>query len=505
MEVALAFRNEKAHHQNNVIVHIMTEQCLQEAFQSPEWFVDGHCEILKAAAALNDFNARESEIIFVYPSSENIPLTVFVGLGPRTLLNARQFQNAGAALSKRVSKLNLQHVMLDISGLDNIDPHDMIKPFLEGIAIGAYTFTKYISESKPFPLGKMTVVIPDYVDKDTATQAVMDASHNIAASNIARRLTDEASNYKTPEKFENLVKDILSKQKYNIFTLDYNALATENLSLIRAVGQAGSDLPRLLIIETHPFESDFTLGIVGKAVTFDSGGLMIKSHEQMPYMREDVGGAAAIAGVLSVIDQLSLNYNLVAAIPIAENLIDSKSYRPSDVCITRNGHSIEINNTDAEGRLLLADSFIYLQDKYKLNLLIDVATLTGAIVRALGSKMAGYFTNNQYIADQLEIASCKSRERFWRMPLAKEYDRLLNSTYADLKNDGGEPKAITAALFLQHFVNSGLPWLHLDVGGILVPDPNDPLYGGGYFSTGIPTITLIEFLKLLNVTHPSFK
>lgn len=498
MNISILYPDELKPESTNVLVHILTEEGLHERLTSETEHEQLGLEILARAQQLNDFRGRMGDFLILYPQDATANITIYVGLGPRPDLNSRQFQNAGAVLARRVSALTLQQVVLNLADQTTLDPRETIKPFIEGIAIGAYTFSKYFSTRKPFPLGALFIVIPTYLDKASVLQALDEASQNVAASNVARHLTNEASNFKTPEKFEGLLRESLANSGFAITTLHERDLELENLNLIRAVGRAGSEPPRLILAHNVTHKSAFTLGIVGKAITFDSGGFMLKAHDQLPHMREDVGGSASVIGVLSVIDRMKLDYNVVAAIPIAENLIDSKAYRPADVIITRNDISVEVSNTDAEGRLLIGDCFSYLQDKFDLNVLLDVATLTGAITRALGVKMSGYFTNNEQLSDYFQQAYTKSREKFWRMPLEQVYRSCLRSEFADIRNDGGEPKAIVAALFLEHFVHNHLPWLHLDVGSILATPSDDPLYGSKSYSSGIPTMTIMEFLRILN-------
>ncbi len=505
MEIQIIYKRDVIPDPIPVIINILTCEGLQETLECQTKYPAKSLHVLANAYRLNDFTGRAGDVFLIYPESPDENLHVFVGLGPRHDLTPRQFQNAGAILSKRIANLNLACVILDLSTSSRVEPYTTVKPFIEGIAIGSYTFSKYFSKSKPFPLGRMTVIIPDDVSREDTILGIRDAAFNVHASNIARRLTDEASNYKTPDKFESLIQDALCESEYQIKTLDDSRLANEKLNLIRAVGRAGSAPPRLMIIESRQKRGEINVGIVGKAITFDSGGLMIKTHQDMPYMHEDVGGAASVVGALSVIPKLDVSFNVMAAIPIAENLIDSNSYRPSDVFITRNGLSVEVNNTDAEGRLLLADSYLYLQDQFPLNFLVDVATLTGAITRALGTKVAGYFTNHEILAEIFDASCQQSQEKFWRMPLEREYLSNLKSEYADIRNDGGEPKAITAALFLQKFIPDHLPWLHLDVGSILLGTSDDPLYGGKMYASGKPAITLIEFFRQLNQHLPLFE
>lgn len=502
MEIKIFHENEFIYEKNNMIINIITEDRLDEVLENNFKYPAELLSMLKKARNISEFTGNLGDIIILYPSastSSGDKIYMFAGLGKRDKLTPRVFQNCGAIISKRFSNFHVCEAVLDLSANTHIDPLCTIKPLLEGIAIGAYTFSKYFTKKTPFPLGKMHIIIHESIDKESAQESVREASINISASNIARHLTNEASNNKTPDKFANLIHEIIKHPVFNIKTLDYDTLKDEGLNLLCAVGQAGSELPKLCIIEYIKDDSLPFIGIVGKAVTFDSGGLMIKSKDSLPHMREDVGGAASLIGVMSVVPKLDLNFNIIAAVPIAENLIDSNSYRPSDIIVTKGNISVEISNTDAEGRLMLADSFLYLQEYYKLSAIIDIATLTGAITRALGKKIAGFFTNNIYFEEVFKRAYERSLEKFWQMPLEEEYMHDLKSPFADIKNDGGSgPKAICAAIFLSFFIKNNLPWLHLDVGSSISPGSNDILYGCHDYANGMPSITIIELFRIIN-------
>lgn len=505
MEIKVYHKKDLSLNKDRVFIHIITKNRLSHVLMTGKGYSENTLRTLEKARIIREFCGNVGDILIVYPDSD-INIQVFVGLGEINELSPRVFQNCGALLAKRLANFQIKEAVLDLSSNSSIDPFFTVKSFLEGIAIGAYTFSKYFTKQNPFPLGMLRILIHDKVDRETAENSILDASINISASNIARHITNEAANNKTPDKLEAVIKRLFHNygNLYRIKTLDYNELRKEKLNLLAAVGQAGSELPRLTLIEFIFDKSYPTVGIVGKAVTFDSGGLMIKSKDSLPHMSEDVGGAAALIGAMSVVHKLKLNFNVVAAIPIAENLIDSNAYRPSDIIVTKDGTSVEINNTDAEGRLMLADSFLYLQENYELIALMDIATLTGAITRALGKKIAGFFTNNQKLANLFKTAYSKSLEKFWQMPLEPEYNKNLNSHFANIKNDGGEPKAICAAMFLSYFIKNDLPWLHLDVGSCINPGSNDILYGSYDYANGIPSITIVEFLRILNSSDKDF-
>ncbi|MBN1356167.1 leucyl aminopeptidase family protein [bacterium] len=489
----------------DTVINMVTVEGLEEALVNHDRFAPHHCRMLERAKHSGDFTGAAGDYLIRYPDDGSENIHIFLGLGSRKTMDSRTVQSAGAVLARKMSKRTVHSALLDLALPVKPDPRRIIKPFLEGIGIGAYTFTKYFKDRKPFPLGRMTLVISDDMSRDEVYDAVTDAAHNIQASNISRHLTTEAANFKTPAKFEALVLENLEGSGLNVRILQADDLEREKLHMIQAVGQAGSDPPRMLIIEHIRDDRPFCLGIVGKAVTFDSGGLMLKARESLPHMRDDMAGAGAVIGAVSALKWLDLDYNVVAAIPVAENLVDSKAYRPADVILTRWGKSVEIVNTDCEGRLLLADAFMYLQDTCSLNAMLDVATLTGAAYRALGNRVAAYFTNDERLDALIRETQIRSREKFWRLPLEHDYLELIRSDLADVSNEGGDPKTISAALFLELFIRENLPWLHLDIGGILTPDRNDPLYGPNAFGSGVPVVSLIEFLRLLNRKLPEFQ
>ncbi len=496
--IDIVYQKDLVINKGDMIVHLLTLEGLAESLAKQKRFSADQATLLTRARDLGSFKGDLGELFMNIPNNVDESVHIYVGLGSRKDRNSRTYQNAGALLAQRVAHMNIHSMILDLAIPKNMELTCSIKPFIEGIAIGSYTFSKYFRERKPFPLGKMTVVIPNYMDINHAKSALADAAHNIQVSNISRHLTNESANNKTPALFEALIKNHLVDSSFVLHSLQEPDLREENLNLLRAVGQGGSETPRLLIVEDIKPERSFCLGIVGKAVTFDAGGLMLKSPESLPFMREDMAGAAAVIGTLSVIRNLNLDYNVVCAIPIAENMLDAKAYRPADVFKTRWDISVEVTNTDCEGRLILADAFMYLQDKYPLNAMVDVATLTGAVGRALGNLMCGYFTNDSRMNHLIEQAQQLSLEKFWRLPLEQAYRPFLKSVIANIKNDGGGPKGITAALFLETFIKKGLPWLHIDLGRVVTPAADDPLYGNPEYVTGIPAMTLIEFFRLLN-------
>jgi len=263
-------------------------------------------------------------------------------------------------------------------------------------------------------------------------------------------------------------------------------LLEQNLPAIHAVGRAAEQSPKLLQLDWGA-DGDPLVALVGKGVCFDSGGLDIKSAVGMRLMKKDMGGGAHVLALARLIMQAKLPVRLLVLIPAVENSVSGNAYRPGDVISTRQGLSIEIGNTDAEGRLVLADALWYTQDRFKPRLVVDLATLTGAIIVALGSSHAGLFSNDDALSGQLTAAGQEVGEPVWRLPLGRDYDKLINCDVADMKNISGGRGAgsITAAQFLQRFVKDGTPWAHLDIAGVTWSSKVQPTVPKGGTAFGV--------------------
>jgi leucyl aminopeptidase len=271
----------------------------------------------------------------------------------------------------------------------------------------------------------------------------------------------------------------------------------KDMGCLVAVGQGSSDKAKLIVIEWKPNHSKDVIGLVGKGVTFDSGGLSIKPSKSMETMKDDMAGAATVLGAIRASAQLKINQNIVAVIPCVENMISGDSYRPGDILKSYSGKTVEMLNSDAEGRLILCDAISYIQEKYKLTCLIDLATLTGAIVVALGEIFCGVFCNNEDLFEKLNKSSINTKEKIWRMPLDEEFDKLMNSDVADIRNisnsdcGGG---ASTAAQFLQRFINNNsTKWAHLDIAGVSYS--SKPYMFNDKYASGFGVRLLVDFIS----------
>jgi leucyl aminopeptidase len=309
----------------------------------------------------------------------------------------------------------------------------------------------------------------------------------------ARRLSDMPPNLLYPETFADEARRVAMRAKLKVTVWDQDKLAQEGAGGILAVGSGSHRPPFLIVLEYQgKGQSRQPWALVGKGVTFDSGGLCIKSAEGMAQMKSDMAGAAAVLSTVAAAAELRLPRPLVAVIPLAENMTGGGAWRPGDVVRTLSGQTVEIVNTDAEGRMILADALSIAQ-KYKPARLIDIATLTGACQVALGPSVAGLFANDDGLADAVLAAGLEAGEDYWRMPLYPAYEDELKSEIADFRHMGSRAGgAINAALFLQRFVRPGLPWAHLDIAGTARRQKKTPSCPEG--ATGFGTRTLLKLL-----------
>lgn len=311
---------------------------------------------------------------------------------------------------------------------------------------------------------------------------------------MARDLVNQPGNIKSPEYMATQAAEMATAAGLKCMVLDRAQLKTEGCGALLAVGQGSVREPRLIVLEYlggNPGEKP--LALVGKAVVFDSGGLSLKPGEKMDEMKSDMAGGAAVLGTMAAAAGLKLPVNLIGIIPAVENLPSGTAYRPGDILTSLSGKTIEVLNTDAEGRLILADALTYAA-RFAPRAVIDLATLTGACIIALGNHTTAVLGTDQALIDRLRQAGEETGERLWQLPLWEEYDEQIKSEVADVKNTGGRPAGtITAAAFLRKFVPEGCPWAHLDIAG-----PSWEEKGGGYLplgATGVGVRLLIRYLE----------
>jgi leucyl aminopeptidase len=414
---------------------------------------------------------------------------VLVGVGKADELTLGRFRRAGAAAARQVRKVTtVATTLVELADRAGIDRSDAAQAVAEGFALGSYEFLKYKRESKPTKLRRVTVV----GGGGAKVKAALERGSAIAdAVSWARDMVNEPAGAKSPDAFARATQRFLRGTGVTVQVLSGAQLKQRRLGGIVGVGQGSEQPPRLVKLTYNPAgRARGTLALVGKGVIFDSGGLSIKTAGGMETMKTDMGGGAAVIAAMSVLRDLDVKTRVIGFVPMVENMPSGKAIRPGDVLEIRNRKTVEVLNTDAEGRLILADG-LSLAAEAKPDAIIDLATLTGACVVALGEKIAGLMGNDDVWIDQVRAAADRAGEPVWPLPLPREYRKLLDSEVADLRNigTGGYGGALTAGLFLQEFVDERA-WAHLDIAGPARAAGDDgELVKGG---TGFGVRTLVE-------------
>jgi leucyl aminopeptidase len=366
----------------------------------------------------------------------------------------------------------------------------------EGSLLGSYTFEHYKTKDrdKRFSFGGMTLLLPKGVPVKEARTRSERTQALCRAVSLARDLVSQPGNVATPAYLADAARLLASRHAMTCRVIEQEELEQLGMNALVAVGKGSAVAPRLIVLEYRGAgNSGRTVALVGKGITFDSGGISIKPGAGMEEMKTDMSGAAAVLGTLDAAAALKLPVNLVGIIPTAENMPDGKAYKPGDVLTSLSGQTIEITNTDAEGRLILCDALHFARTKFKPAAMIDLATLTGACVVALGHEASGMMGTDRRLLDDLKRAGERCGERVWELPLWDEYGEAMKSDIADLKNAGSrDGGSITAGWFLKQFVGS-TRWVHLDIAGTAWSDKVRPCAPKG--ASGVGVRLLIEYLR----------
>lgn len=371
--------------------------------------------------------------------------------------------------------------------VDLIDREELTCDFAFGIELASYTFDKYFTAKPESFYPKLERIIFTGI-KDMTDYKPLSGVAN--AVRYARDLINEPANYLTPEVFAADIRR-LEYLGLDVKILDEKAMKERGFGLALAVAQGSVNKPRVAVIKWkgNKESDDFAVGLVGKGVTFDSGGISIKPAAGMGDMKQDMAGAAAMVAVMKSLALQQTQKNVVAVVGLVENMPSGSAYRPGDIFRSMSGQTVEVQNTDAEGRLVLADCLTYIQEEYKPEYVVDMATLTGAIVIALGHSYAGLFSNNAKLAKTLNVAGEHCGELLWQLPMNAEFNKQMDSTVADMKNVGGRAAgSCTAACFLQRFVKKETKWAHIDIAGMDLVEEPKPLYPKGASGFGVRLI-----------------
>ena len=440
---------------------------------------------------ISEFKAEKSETISFYPQNDSIhKKLIFIGLGENPSI--QQFQHTVRTVFHQLkNKDEKTTILLDLP--DVFTPEKDVHLITIAAGLGWNKMVSY--KKKEETSGKLTLELlcPEKIYH--SKKIIRDAIHTLVAKKMSMDLINMPSNILGPKEFAKFAKKEADSRKINVSILKEDELQKKGFGAIMAVGQGAENQPRLIVLDYKPEKYSKTVAIIGKGVMFDTGGISIKSSTNMHYMKCDMGGAAIAFGAVCLAADLELPVRVIMVVPSVMNMLDGSAYLPGDVITAYNGNSIEIIDTDAEGRLVLADALAYAALDLKPDVMIDLATLTGSAVTALGYHSAAMMTKNEELSQELSKAGFSSGDRVWPLPMWDEYGEPLGSDVADVKNYAGPASgAIFAAKFLEKFTENHPAWVHLDVAGMVLQQGN---FGKDRVATGYGVELLIEYLKTL--------
>ncbi len=411
--------------------------------------------------------------------------TIALGLGK----NPTEFdlQNCGAHLVAKLFKAETAVVCMEKFKSIKLSETEIAHNLAFGILLGSYRFDKYFTTKKTEDYPNLERVIFKIKNADKVNDGFKKYAALANAVRYGRDLCNEPANYLTPEVFAADIKR-LEYLGLEVEILGKKELQEKNFGCLLAVAKGSALEPKVVIIKWkgNPQNDKWDLALVGKGVTFDSGGISIKPSSGMEDMKQDMTGAAVVVASLKALALQCAHKNIIGIVGLVENMPSGDATRPGDVVTSMSGQTVEIINTDAEGRLVLADCLWYIQQEYGVKKIVDIATLTGATMRALGEEYAGIFANNDKFANTLISSGVKTGEKLWRMPLGEAYNKKINSDIADMKNIGGAlAGGSTAACFLERFIQKGVVWAHLDIAGVDKENKGKPLCPKGATAFGI--------------------
>ncbi|HTY38654.1 MAG TPA: leucyl aminopeptidase [Bacteroidota bacterium] len=443
------------------------------------------------AAEAGDFTGKHGESVILYSDRKIVRRVILVGLGEWNKLSAETYRRAAAGAARKAHTLKERRITMFLPA-SKANAASVAAAFTEGALLGLYKFDKYISKKSdaPQPMEAITFCSEGRAGL-AAIQGAMKRARVISEATIlARDLANAPGNEIYPETLAEAARISAERNGFAATILDERAIRELGMGGVLGVSQGSARPPRFVVLE-YGDKKKRPVVLIGKGVTFDSGGISIKPAAGMAEMKMDMSGAASVVGTFEAISRLKLPVHVIGLIPAVENMPSGSSIRPGDIIRHFNGKTSEVDNTDAEGRLILADALGY-AEQFKPAAVIDLATLTGAVVVALGHHAAGMLGNDETLMSQLERAGTSTYERVWKLPMFEEYERLIKSDVADVKNVGGRwAGSITGAWFLKKFIGA-YKWVHLDIAGTAI------LEESGYYTqkgaSGFGVRILTEFL-----------
>ena len=456
--------------------------CLPEQVQAAvEAYADKH-EDMFAIGTISEL---------VIPQGEGLLTVVVAGCGVGAECKPVAFRKAAGEAARALHQAKVTQAVVAAPILTNAKRGAYLEAVVEGLYLGAYTFTEFKSEAKAAP--ECTVTLCSAIPE--AEALVAKAQVSAEAVCFTRDLVNRPGNVVNPEVMANAARKLAQELPLEVEVLDEVQMAERKMGAILAVGQGSANPPRMITLKYNGADAAPYVAYVGKGITFDSGGISIKPDDGMGEMKDDMSGAGAVLGAMKAIATLGLKCNVIGILACAENMPGGRAQRPGDIVRAANGKTIEVISTDAEGRMVLADAVDY-ACKLGAQKVIDIATLTGAVIIALGKETSGIVSNDDALVEQIKKAGKFAGENYWQLPSLPECKEAIKSDVADLLNSAGRPGGcITGGLFIGEFVAKGIPWAHLDIGGTstATKDSGHKVKGG----TGFGTLTLIKLAEML--------
>ncbi|HEX6746614.1 MAG TPA: leucyl aminopeptidase [Longimicrobium sp.] len=451
--------------------------------------------LITAVRDRGDLRGKEGDVLLLHRSGGGVAAqrVLLVGVGKPDALTPERLRKAGGAAAKQAAKARSAALTFALPA-SSLSAAEAARAVTEGVVLGAYAFTELKSngETPPVELADLKLVVASEGDESAAGEAARVAEIVARAENMARTLGNLPGNVATPSKLAEVGREVAGKFGMKVTVLGPKEMEDEGMGALLAVARGSDEEPRFIVLEHRGGPEDQKpLVLVGKGLTFDAGGISIKPAQGMEEMKFDMCGGAAVLAAMQAIGELGVKANVVGIVPSSENLLGGRAMKPGDIFRAASGKTIEVVNTDAEGRLILADALHYAR-RFEPAAMLDAATLTGACVIALGHQATGIMGNDEALLDEVKRAGDRTGERCWPLPMFDEYREQIKSDYADIKNSGGRPAGtITAAWFLREFVGD-VPWVHLDVAGTAYGDGKLAYLSKG--STGAPTRLFVDWV-----------
>jgi leucyl aminopeptidase len=474
----------------NIDVAIVVGVFEDKEMTPPAQFLDETTNgLISAALDKNHFKGKVGEVLsIIAPNDLKVRRILLVGFGKKDKLSEKSLQEIGGYIYKALAHTPDKEAVVHLDTLSTpaFNTAAMAANIAYGALLKSWRFDKYKTKEKPEDKPSLDAFTVLTEESEAAQKAFAPLEATAKGVMLCRELASEPANILNPITYANRIKDELKPLGVEVEVLDVPAMSKLGMGSLLGVAQGSVNEPRVVVMQYKGGAKDAQpLAFVGKGVTFDSGGISIKPAQGMEEMKYDMCGSGAVVGLLKALALRKAKVNAVGVVGLVENMPSGTAQRPGDIVTSMSGQTIQVENTDAEGRLVLCDALWYTQERFKPKLMIDLATLTGAVVIALGDVYAGLYSNNEELGARMLECGEKTGDLMWRMPLADAYDKQLNIDCADMNNIGGRKAgSVTAAQFLKRFVND-VPWAHCDIAGTAYLDKDTALANKGPTGAGI--------------------